>query len=111
MDPTRRVRTGGYSGAAELLIDGEPRATVEVELVGYTAETTTATFGRGPDGAEGEPKEWEGRVVGNLGSGLTEFDMVMAGPFTIRTPGGRTGDVLFQDARRFTGSGTPPFDM
>lgn len=111
MESTRRVRTGGYSGAAELLIDGEPRATVEVELVGYTAETTTATFGQGTEAADGERKEWEGRVVGNLGSGLTEFDMVMAGAFTIRMPGGRTGDVLFQDARRFKGSGTPPFDV
>jgi hypothetical protein len=111
VNSTRRVRTGGYTGLAELLIDGEPRTSVEVELVGYREETTTATFGGGTEAAGGELEEWEGRVVGNLGGGLTEFDMVMAGAFTLRTPGGRTGDVIFQDARQFTGSGSPPFDM
>ena len=110
MDPRRRIRTGAYTGPAELLIDGEPRAAVEVELVGYRGETTTATR-RGPEAAGGEPEEWEGRVVGNLGGGLTEFDMVMAGAFTLRTPDGRSGDFVFRDARQFKGSGSPPFDM
>jgi hypothetical protein len=93
----------------ELLLDGEPRATVEVELVGYTLETTTATMRGGPDVADGG-KQWEGHVVGGLG-GLTEFDVVMAGAFALKLPDERIADVVFQDARRFTGSGPAPFDM
>ena len=110
MDSIRKNRTGAYRGPAELLLDGEPRATVEVDMVGYTLETTTATMHIGRQVVDGEGKEWEGRVVGNLG-GLSEFDIVMAGVFALKLPDGRLGDVIFRDARQFKGSGRAPFDM